>query len=477
MWKIPPVRFRLRIYTKSNYRKKQPPAQNVGVCLSKRMKLHDYKGKRICVAVSGGVDSTALLHYLKQQEKTCGYTLSAVHCEHGIRGEESVADMRFVQETCTLWSVPLFLFTEDCPKKAEREKTSLETAARNFRYACFEKLLSRGDVDYIATAHHVCDEAETVLFRIARGSGLAGASAMHGGREKYIRPFLDWKKEEICSYAKENGVSYREDYTNFQTDVTRNKLRLTVLPLLEQAVPNATENIARFARIAAEDERFLLNMSKKLLSGQLENDEKRITVAFCEEKPLFNRACLFAMKTLGVTHDYTSVHLDGLFALQSSERGAYLTLPKALIAEKQTTGIVFRIGKERENPIEKPMEKPFNENGFDGGMYAVNVFSAPPMADMYVGEVLRIDADAVPDTAVFRFRKEGDELQKFGGGTKSLKKFFNEKKIPVEMRAFLPLIAEKDSNTVYAVCGVEIADNLKITKDTKRILYIALQKK
>ena len=92
------------------------------------MELKDFSQKRICVAVSGGVDSVALLHYLKGQEKSCGYVLSAVPCEHGIRGEESLADMRFVEDLCKEWQVPLFTFSEDCPAKSAREKTSLETA-------------------------------------------------------------------------------------------------------------------------------------------------------------------------------------------------------------------------------------------------------------------------------------------------------------------------------------------------------------
>ena len=129
------------------------------------MELRNFKNKKICVALSGGVDSVALLHYMKSCQDF-GYTLCAVHCEHGIRGEESLADMRFVQELCKTWGIELFLFQEDCPARSAQEKESLETSARNFRKECFARLIEEGKADYIATAHHQKDQAETVLLNL-----------------------------------------------------------------------------------------------------------------------------------------------------------------------------------------------------------------------------------------------------------------------------------------------------------------------
>lgn len=430
------------------------------------------KNKRVCVATSGGMDSTALLHYLKSREKEYCFTLSAVHCEHGIRGKESVEDMRFVQELCNAWDIPLYVFRENCIEKAEREKTSLETAARNFRYACFDSLLKDEQADYIATAHHLQDEAETVLFRIARGASLTGASGMYAQRTGFIRPFLDWSKEKICAYVKENNLSYRTDKSNEETEFTRNKLRHTVFPALEEAVSGATENIARFAIRAAEDDAFLYRQSEKLLSY----NGKMRTVAFSQEKPLFTRACLMAMKSLGLDKDYTQTHLDGVFRLQESERGAYLTLPKGIVAEKQEKGIVFYVFED-EKEVVLSASVPFSSEGFDGGMYAVKISVQEPKMQGYVGKILRIDGEKLPQNATFRFRKEGDSLEKFGGGTKSLKKYLNEKKVPVKTRTRLPLIADEKGSEVYVVCGYEIAEKVKVTEDTKQTLYITLWEK
>ncbi len=428
-----------------------------------------FKNKKICVAVSGGGDSVALLHFLKAHERERGYTLSALHCEHGIRGEESREDMRFVQALCKDWGVPLLLFLEDCPARASREKTSLETAARNFRHECFARVLAEGKADYIALAHHQNDEAETVLFRLARGSALSGAAAMQAENGRYIRPFLTRSQSEILQYLQENDLPYRTDSTNLQAEATRNKLRLEVLPALEGAIPGATENLARFAALAAEDEEYLQRCSL----GLIERERGEPCVAFCDEKPLFTRACLAVMKEMGVDKDYTSAHLNALYALQASERGAVAVLPKSLRAEKTKNGLRFFFDEEEEFPP-LPKEQPFDEEGFEGGRYEVKLSKTPITEGEGEWKTLRIDGEKLPRTAYFRFRREGDEMKCFGGATKTLKKLFNEREIPPKERAFLPLLAERDSGRVYAVCGVEISETVKVDESTTKVIYITI---
>ncbi len=422
------------------------------------------------MAISGGVDSVSLLHYLKGQEKGCGFTLCAVHCEHGIRGEESIADARFVEAFCLQQGVPLYSFSADCPARAKQDKQSLETAARNFRKECFAKLLSEDKADFIATAHHKNDDAETVLFRLMRGTSLTGVGGMVEVNGNVIRPFLSWTRAEIERYAKENGLAYREDCTNFELDATRNKLRLNVLPLMEEAVPGTIENLVRFSQLALEDDGLLYEYAKELLT----EGEEGVTIAFCDKKPLFRRACLLALKGLGVERDYTALHLENAYGLQGLERGARLSFPKGVEAEKTEKGVRFYVQKE-ETFIEKVPMKSFTQSGFDGGRYEVTIsFTQTEMQDGW--RVLQVDGDKIPDTAVYRFRAEGDYIQRFGGGKKTLKKFFNEEKTPVAEREYLPLIAEENGE-VYVVCGVEISEKVKVTADTKMPLYISIQKK
>lgn len=429
-------------------------------------------GKRICVAVSGGADSVALLHYLKAQSSHYGFSLSAVHCQHGIRGQASLDDKAFVIKLCNEWNIPLFLFDEDCLLRAKDKKESLETTARNFRRESFVSLIKEKKADYIATAHHLGDEAETVLLHLARGAGLSGARGIQPQSEFYIRPFLSWPKEKILAYIGEHGLSYCTDESNFCLDATRNKIRLQVLPLLEEIIPSATENIAKFAQKALEDDTFLYALSDKLITRQGD----AYLLSFHDEKPLFYRATLTILKSLGLTQDYTTKHLESAYALQYLERGAKAHLPKNIRLEKTDKGILFTIQTQEPTIPPNYTEKPFTLDGFDGGRYAVKIetFAEKETANGWC--VLRFDKDKLPKDAVFRFRKDGDEIEKFGGGTKSLKKFFNERKISVKERSYLPLIASSETGEVYAVCGVEIADKIKTTEDTKSVLYIVLQK-
>ena len=378
--------------------------------------------------------------------------------------------MRFVQDICEKWGVPFYIFQDDCIDKAEREKLSLETAARAFRRDCFLALVRERKADYIATAHHISDQAETVLFHIARGSALSGVGGMQEMDGVFIRPFLTWTKEDILAYTQEHGLQFRTDSTNLTPCATRNKLRLQVIPALKEIVSGAEENIARFALLATQDEAFLTAQSEKLITRTDEN----IIVAFSQERSLFRRACLLAMQALGVEKDYTYTHLESVFLLQRLERGAKISLPQGVRAEKALDGVIF-YRQEELPPVSKATEK-FSQSGFDGGRYAVKVQTQQPTAQENAWKVLRIDGDALPKNAVFRFRQDGDYIQKFGGGTKSLKKLFNEKKIPVAERAYLPLVAEEQGNRVFVVCGVEIADQVKVTNETKQVLYLSLQK-
>ena len=355
--------------------------------------------------------------------------------------------------------------------RAKRDKESLETAARNFRYESFRQLIEQGKADYIATAHHQNDEAETALFRLARGTSLGGMSAMQEENGYLLRPFLKWSKREILGYIAQNGLSYREDKTNLETDATRNKIRLEILPKLEEAVPGAMENIAKFTALAHEDDLLLCELAKCLLQPTDEGFE----VAFSDKKPLFTRACLMAFKGLGLEKDYTSAHLEGVFLLQSSERGAGINLPKGIRAEKGIGSVCIYIPKEEEYP---PLgeEKDFAIGVFDGGMYEVTVSLGMPIDEDGEWKTLRLDGDKVQNS-LFRFRKDGDKMKTFGGDTKTLKKLFNEKKLPVQERGYLPLIADKESGEVYAVCGVEISEKVKVDESTKKVLYISLRRR
>ncbi len=228
---------------------------------------HIQPGDRLCVAISGGADSVALLLTLHTANTTSrdalGVGLSAVHINHHLRGEESDADQRFVEDLCISLDIPLHLHQADVPARiaqtrADGNPETIEEAARNTRYDFFTTLLSSGHADAILTAHTLDDQAETVLMKLLRGAWTEGLSAIHPilaqQKGKILRPFLQTRRAEIESFLKSINQPWREDSTNADTAFTRNKIRHEFLPQLRAYNPNLDQTLANLAELAREEE-------------------------------------------------------------------------------------------------------------------------------------------------------------------------------------------------------------------------------
>jgi tRNA(Ile)-lysidine synthase len=219
-------------------------------------------GDRICVAISGGADSVALLLTLHAANATTresiGVGLSAVHVHHGLRGEEADADQRFVEDLCISLDVPLHLHHANVPDRVAETHETIEEAARNARYDFFSTLLNSGHADAILTAHTLDDQAETVLMKLLRGAWTEGLSAIHPvitfAKGKILRPFLQTRRSEIETFLKQSSQPWREDSTNTDTTFTRNKIRHELLPQLRAYNPNLDQTLANLAELAREEE-------------------------------------------------------------------------------------------------------------------------------------------------------------------------------------------------------------------------------
>lgn len=412
-----------------------------------KVNLAPYAGKKICVAVSGGKDSMALLHYLKTHAKEYGITLSALNCDHGIRGEASERDSAFVAAYCGGNGIKLHSF------KAEKGGFANENAARLWRQSCYTSVLSEGKADFIATAHHLNDNAETVLFNLARGTALSGMTGINDVPALgLIRPLIGCSRKEIDGYIEENDIPYVTDESNFTDDYTRNKIRHNVLPALEEAVPGAAGNIFRFSRLAAEDEEYFDRLVRAVI---VRRPTCGYLIKYCGERVIFRRAAQKIIASEYRKKDYTAEHLNRLFELQSMENGKKFEF-LGLIAIKEEGGIAIVEGVENTCG-----EIPFKDNLTIDGVYEFGGSSERSCAV----KQLRFDIDKIPDTAVIRFRKTGDKFTKFGGGTKSLSDYLTDKKVPQSVRATLPLVC--DGSDVLIVGGVEISDKIKVDENTK----------
>jgi len=431
-----------------------------------KIELEKYAGKRICVAVSGGKDSMALLHYLSVNGKEYGIMVSALNCDHGIRGEESARDSAFVKAYCEGNNIPVYTFV------AEKGVFKDENSARVWRLGCYLKTIGEGKADCVATAHHKSDVAETVLFNLARGTALSGMTGICDVPVLgLIRPLIACSREDIDEYIEQNGVPFVTDESNLSDDYTRNKIRHNVLPALEQAVPNAAENIFRFSRLAAEDEEYFDRLVEQ---NTVRRESYGYLIKRCEERVVFRRAAHKVVAEGYRKKDYTSAQLNKLFELQSAENGKKFEF-LGLVAIKEEGGVAIA---EKEEFSFESEGMPFSENlrcdqiqKYCGVLACAEYAENAEETIEYIKEsqkeelkILRFDADKIPETAVIRFRKNGDKFTKFGGGTLSLSDYLTDKKVPQSLRGKLPLVCV--GQEVLIVGGVEISDKVKVTEGT-----------
>ena len=224
-------------------------------------------GERVCVAVSGGADSVALLLALAEANRAkeaLGVVLSAVHVHHGLRGAEADADEAFVRELCEQLSVPLVVERVDVAARQAAEREGLEEAARELRYQVFRELMKSGEADLVATAHTLDDQAETVVMKLLRGAwteGIGGIAPVveSGGKDRQpriVRPMLGVRRAEVEAFLRERGQTWREDATNRDVSLTRNRVRHELMPVLRGFNPGVDVALARLAEIARDEEAF-----------------------------------------------------------------------------------------------------------------------------------------------------------------------------------------------------------------------------
>jgi tRNA(Ile)-lysidine synthase len=231
-------------------------------------------GERVAVAVSGGADSVALLVAMADSRTETGIVLTAIHVHHGLRGAEADGDAQFIADLAKQLDVPLSTKRGDVAELAAERGHGIEEAARGLRYRSFEELLAADEIDAVATAHTLDDQAETVLMKMLRGAwteGLGGIAPVVAtqGRGRIVRPLLELTRAEIVAYLKGRGQPWREDSTNRELTFTRNRVRFTLLPQLREFQPRIAEQLSRMAAVARDEEAWWARELARILPGIL----------------------------------------------------------------------------------------------------------------------------------------------------------------------------------------------------------------
>ena len=446
----------------------------------------------VVAGVSGGADSIAMLHILKNLQKEIGFSMEVVHVHHGIRGQEADRDEQFVEKICRDWGIPFRSRHYPVPELSGKWKLGEEETGRIVRKQAFQEEKKRlgfsGEQSEkngqfrIALAHNRNDLAETMLHHLARGTGIRGLSGIQAVNGEIIRPVLCLERKEIVNYLKERGISYITDSSNLSDDYTRNRIRNHILP--------AMEHMAETARVLAEADSYLQKKGRELLASCRKENGYLLDEKFFAQDPILQEyAVMEAFEILaGKRKDFTSLHVDQVLSLQKKENGRYINLPESLRVIRQYGGVCLKnnSSSDRENaastekkvsaglremsmelPVPGILESPF-------GVFESKIFSYKKQKIEEKKYTKWFDYDKIKDSPCVRTRRQGDYLTvNSEGGKKKLNRIFIDEKIPAEMRDRLPVVAA--GSEILWIPGGRMNEKYKITSTTGRVLELHYQ--
>ncbi len=426
---------------------------------------------RVLVAVSGGADSMCLLFLLYDMKESLRISLSAVHVEHGIRGQDSLNDMEYVKEQCERLGIPFTAEHTDAPRVAASLGQTLEEAARNERYRIFESM----EADRIALAHHMDDMAETVIFNLTRGSGIRGLQGIIPVRGRYIRPLLCLARKDTEEYCREKGINYRHDITNDDDGIIRNRIRHRVMPELEKINRKAAVHIMNTAEDVLLTEDFLKEKTdeacaicmKKTEAGRIELDlDEYEKLHEYLRSEVVSRALGEAS---GRMKDISRKHIRAVEQLTSSQSGRRISLIYGIRASKEFRKLVIT-SPGRYEPPEEYEKAP----GLKITVHDRSEISFQDIRDSGCYKKF-MDYATIKDVSFLsvRRRKSGDRIS-VKGGSKKLKDLLIEEKIPVEERDRMYFVAS-ESEIVWIPDTGRIGERFKVTENTEKILEMEIE--
>ena len=422
----------------------------------------------ILVGFSGGADSSALLYMLKAYSSQSGAKIYAAHLNHGIRGEEADRDENFCREFAKKLDVEFFSLRLDIPTIAKASGESIESAARRARYDFFSKLMLEHSIPILATAHNADDNLETVLFNLARGTGLSGLCGIPASRPAdngiVIRPILALEKKDIIAFCKEHNINYVTDSTNADNEYTRNKIRNQVIPILKEINSGIVKNTSRAIESLKDDSMYLQNTASDFLDKFECNYSIELEALCNAPTPIANRALIALYGKIANEKTLEAIHVNAIYSLaKKAVPHSSVSLPGGIDAtiEDGKLCFVFKSTKASFDDFDILLDRA--ENTIDCANIDIFIDSEPYSKNIYKNSILlSIASDRIKGVLKARNRRPSDKIL-CGGVHKSVKKLMNEKKIPLELRQKLPIIYDEDG--ILAIPFVTIRDGARITKN------------
>ena len=398
-------------------------------------------GARVLCALSGGADSVCMTHGLCALREELSLTVAAAHFTHGLRPEQAEPERELCRSLCDGLGIPLFCGEGDTAAYAGQASLGIEEAARTLRYAFLDRTADAWRADFVATAHHLEDNAETLLLHLVRGSGRAGWEGIPPRRGRYIRPMLSVSRREIEEYNAARGLAFAVDASNLGTDNARALLRNRVFPLLREINPRAAEHMAAAAASLRHDGLAARQESEAFLSA-VRRTERGTLFSAEELLALPREAAVRALQTLQREQGgrmLTRRQIEALFALcESRDPSARIDLTGTRALRRYED--VLLTGRDPDAPPEPFEMKTFGTARF--GPWEIEIAPGAGEAEAYFPMAVRS-------------RREGDEIA-LPAGRRSVKKLMIDRKIPKDLRDSVPILCH--NNRILAVGEVRAAE-------------------
>ncbi|MBR2454271.1 MAG: tRNA lysidine(34) synthetase TilS [Clostridia bacterium] len=425
----------------------------------------------IIVAFSGGADSRVLLELLGEISRERGIPIACAHVNHMLRGRAADRDEAFCRAAAERAQIPIFVLKLDVFAYAKERSLGIEEAAREVRYSYFERLLSENsEYTRIATAHNANDNAETVLFNLARGGGIKGISGIPPKRDNIVRPLIYVTRKQIEEYCRVKELKYVTDKTNFSTDYSRNYIRWRVLPVMNYAFGDFTEAATRASRNLRADSEYLTAVAEESFETLYKNGQMPLDKLQGLPRPILARVLILAYERAGGSA-LAERHVDALISqIKKNAQPFSLDLPSGLHARGERGALSF--SKARAQAESYRIELKEGENILPSGdkIYICTEAcekNTEPTDKVYNLSIsAEINDDTINGVLYARSRENGDSYR-IGGMTRKLKKLFCDRKMTIDERNSLPIIC--DGEGILWVPNFSVRDGAKAKSGHKTV--------
>ncbi len=450
-------------------------------------------GDKVLVALSGGPDSACLLHILSELRELLNIEIYAAHVNHCLRGESALGDEEYVQELCQKLNIKCFVRRVDINKISKERNISTEMAGREERYKFFEELKEEHSLDKIAIAHNANDQAETLIMRALRGTGIEGLVGIRPVRDGiFIRPILVLRRNEIEEYCKKKNLNPRIDETNLEDIYSRNKIRLKAIPFIQENFnPDIVTALNRLAYSCSKDVEFIQEEVEKRYPKLCISERNSVVIkeeAFKEREAILSRIIKKALVEVSSKHsNFELKHIHDIISLKEKGTGKQINITNGVVALNEYGQIRIKLiddKKEKETKVlnlknvkeELDVNKEITISDEILGIYELKV------EDFKKGEkfskdrfIKSFDYDKISSVDI-RFRKNGDKIIPLGmKSAKKLKDIFINNKIPKDERDFIPLVIFNDE--ISWIVGHNVSETFKVTNKTKKVIKITFKGK